>query len=114
MIYTIRKNKSKNGHIITFKKEFYDLIKDDDGWVIRVFINTIIKKIREIKNNVSIDFECDKKINEIIKQRSDTIFSDAIIHNICYSFIDGMERSTIKDYNKIYLMIKTFFDKMKG
>lgn len=114
MFYTIRKNKAKNGNIVTFKNSFYDLIKDADGWVIRVFISTLLKKIGEYKGNLSINFECDNKINDIINKNGETKFPDPIIHKICYCFIDGMERSTEKDVSIIYQSIKTFFEKIEN
>lgn len=110
--YNIRKNKAKTGHIITFKQSFFEKIKNEDGWIIRVFINTLLKKINEYKVNIVIDLESESEIEKIIKENGETIFNDPIIHHICFSFISGIEKSNLKEVPTIYMTIKTFFEKI--
>lgn len=63
--YSIRK--SKNLNILTFNPNLIDLIKDADGWVIRLLINKIISNIKALKgNNVSVDYESISQIEDII------------------------------------------------
>ncbi|KHN50879.1 hypothetical protein OI70_21555 [Dickeya fangzhongdai] len=112
MLYTVRKNKSRTGNIITFKQSFYKLIRDDNGWVIRVYLHVLKEKIGEFKSNLTFDLDSSKRINEVIEKNGDHYFDEPLLHYISEVFIDGIAKSTIKDPDMLYLMIKTFFVKI--
>ncbi|MEQ9905250.1 hypothetical protein [Pectobacterium aroidearum] len=109
MYYSIRKNRTNNLHIISFKKSFFKRIANEDGWVIRVFIHVLLNKVREFKPNAVLDLDSESKINDVINKNGDYIFNDHVFTVISESFIDGITHSTIKDFEVIFTAISTFF-----
>ncbi|MEI7418913.1 MULTISPECIES: hypothetical protein [Pectobacterium] len=111
--YSIRKNRSNNLSIISFKKSFFKLIENEDGWVIRVFIYILLHKIKLFKPNAVFDFDSEDKINDIIKKNGEYHFNDSVCHLISEAFIDGLRHSTVKDSDVIFTAIKVFFIQSK-
>ncbi|QHP81017.1 hypothetical protein EO763_14390 [Pectobacterium odoriferum] len=113
MYYSVRKNRSNNLNIISFKKSFFKLIENEDGWVIRVFVYILLNKIRVFKPNAVFDLDSEDNINEIIKINGECHFNDPIFHHISECFIDGLRHSTIKDSDVIFNAIRVFFIKIQ-
>ncbi|MEQ9849741.1 hypothetical protein [Pectobacterium brasiliense] len=109
MYYSIRKNHLNNMSIISFKKSFFKLIENEDGWVISVFIYILLHKIKLFKPNAVFDLDSEDKINDIIKRNGEYHFNDSICHLISEAFIDGLKHSTVKDCDVIFTVIKVFF-----
>ncbi|WP_225085156.1 hypothetical protein [Pectobacterium colocasium] len=109
MYYSIRKNRSNNLSIISFKKSFFKLIENEDGWVIRVFIYILLHKIKLFKPNAVFDLDSEDKINDIIKKNGEYHFNDSVCHLISEAFIDGLKHSTVKDCDVIFTAVRVFF-----
>ncbi|WP_255433931.1 hypothetical protein [Pectobacterium sp. CFBP8739] len=109
MYYSIRKNRSNNLSIISFKKSFFKLIENEDGWVIRVFVYILLHKIKSLKPNAVFYFDSEDKINDIIKKNGEYHFNDSVCHLISEAFIDGLKHSTVKDFDVIFTAVKVFF-----
>lgn len=54
MYYSIRKNRSNNLHIISFKKSFFTRIENEDGWVISRFIHIVILSVSLLSMGLGI------------------------------------------------------------
>ncbi|WP_238553289.1 hypothetical protein [Dickeya sp. DW 0440] len=83
-----------------------------NGWVIRVYLHVLIEKIKRYKNNPVIDLDSAERINDLIERNGDYIFNDAVLYDISWVFIEGITNSTEKDPEKLFAMIKTFFNKL--
>lgn len=111
--YTIRKTKNKKIMIISFYDVFFKKISNLDGWVIRLTISKILNDIKKIKGDVVIDFDSEKKINEIININGETFFDEEkyLISNF---YINGLLNGGILDIDYLINLNKNFFEMLKS
>ena len=112
-LYSLR-TRSNNETIMTFKERFYDLIKNKDGWVIRLFIQKIRKDIEQLRGKCLINGESTNRIEDIISENGDYFFHDSLNYFSSVCFIDGLMNSNLPlTQEELLDMICLMFHKLK-